>query len=1043
MRKLTEWSLRFRWLTLFLALIVLGLGVYAVVALQQELLPNIEFPVATALTRLSGASTDDTLAGVTIPLEEAALESLDTLYVQSISSPGVSAVVVFADFGQSGEQVARELEEIVAETTLPPGAEAEVLQMNIQDLPVIQVSASSDVPLAELQPVVLEQILPRLEALEGVSAVEVVGGLEETPPVALATAGQGVDLPESWVKAAALQGLAIEKTGDLVPEMIQGIAQMAPGMPEELTPEMLLAMPPAVIKALPEEYVAGLDADVRAGLVEVLGAAEESAEAVALPESWQAAGATQGMALETTADLQPQIMQGITQFAPQMLEELTPEMLLAMSPDVLAALPADYLETLDPDLQAQLAAVPTTEGTPAAPPATTILRTNSNPSLGISVNKTRDANTVAVVHRVEDALDELEGEIPGVRFDTVFEQAGFIEESISGVVREGALGALFAVIVILVFLNFSVRSTLVSAVSIPLSVFVAFALLNWQGLTLNMMTLGGMAVAIGRVIDDSIVVLENIYRHIQRGEDLKEAVIVGAGDVNTAILASTATTVAVFLPLGLIGGIVGEFFLPFALTVTFALAASYFVAITAVPVLAYTFIRKEHLPEEHETWLQRLYTPVLEWALRHRTWTLIGAAAMLLVSMFLINFIPLAFIPDIGEATVQIKLTMPPGTDMATTDRVAMEIEEALADLGCVCTVQTVVGGGGGGMAGMIGTSSVNPTQANMNLAIEEGEDLEASVIRIREVAEGIAGADNVTVSSASSVFGGAFGGIDLVVTADRYEDLVAVNDAIVAALEGVDGLVNVSSDLGLAGGANGVITRVGGKQAISFSAEVEGEDTMRVNAQAIQAVKNLPNLPSGVEVSEGFQSQQQTTGFQDMGLSMMVAIVVVYAILTLTFRSLIQPFTILFSLPLAVIGALWALFLTGRVLSISSMIGMLMLIGIVVTNAIVLIDRVQRNRKERGMGTYDALVEAGRTRLRPILMTAIAAMLALVPLALGLTEGAIIAAELATVVIGGLFTSTLLTLLVVPTVYSLVDQFGSWFSGKIRRRAAVPAMSD
>jgi multidrug efflux pump subunit AcrB len=1036
----TKWSLRFPWATLIIAAIVLGLGVYGVIALQQELLPNIEFPVATVLTRLPGASTEETLESVTIPVEDAARESGDILNLQSVSSPGVSAVIVMADFGQSGDKLAGGLEDAVGAISLPPGAEAEVLQMNIQDLPVVQVSASGDVPLGELQPIVMEQIVPRLEALEGVSAVEVVGGLEETMPVAPATAGQGADLPESWVKAAALRGLAMEKTGDLMPEMIQAIAQMAPQMLEELTPEMLMAMPPAVIRALPEEYLKGLDADVQAGLAEVVGAAEEPAEAVTLPESWQAAAATQGLTLETTADLMPQVIQGIAQFAPQMLEELTPEMLLAMSPDVLAALPADYLETLEPDLQTQLVVVSATEGPPSATPATTILRTNGNPSLGISVSKTRDANTVAVVHRVEDALEDLEGELSGVRFDMVFEQAGFIEESISGVVREGALGAIFAIIVILIFLSFSVRSTLVVAVSIPLSVFAAFALLNWQGLTLNMMTLGGMTVAIGRVIDDSIVVLENIYRHIQRGEDRREAVIVGTGDVNTAILASTATTVAVFLPLGLIGGIIGQFFLPFALTVVFALAASYLVAITVVPVLAYMFIRKEHLPEEKETWLQRLYTPSLKWALRHRALTMIGAALLFVISLSLMRFIPMTFIPDVGEATVQINLDMPPGTDMATTDRVAMEIEEALADLGCVCTLQTVVGGGGSGMASMMGSSAVNPTQANISMSIEDGKDLESSLIQIREVAEGIAGAENVTVSSAGAMFGGGFSAVDVVVTADRYEDLIAVNDPIVAALEEVDGLVNVGSDLGAAAGANGMVTRIDGRQAISFGAEIEGEDTMRVGAQARQAVEDLPNLPAGVEISQGFQSQMQTEGFQDMGLAMLIAIGVVYVILAFTFRSLIQPFTILFSLPLAVIGALWALFLTGRVLSISSMIGMLMLIGIVVTNAIVLIDRVQRNRKERGMGTYDALVEAGRTRLRPILMTAIAAMLALVPLALGLTEGAIIAAELATVVIGGLFSSTLLTLLVVPIVYSLLDNLGAWLSRKFGQRAATLA---
>jgi HAE1 family hydrophobic/amphiphilic exporter-1 len=1043
MRKLTEWSLRFRWLTLILALLMLGLGVYAAAALQQELLPNIELPVATILTRLPGTSTTETLGGVTVPLEQAAQKSSDVLNVQSISSPGMSAVVVLADFGKSGDELSSQLEGLVGEVTLPPGAETEVLQMNIQSLPVIQASASGDVPLSELQPIVMDEIVPRLEALEGVSAVEVIGGLDETAPAAPATAGQGVDLPASWVTAAAMRGFVLEKTGDLTPEVIQGIVQMAPQMLDELTPEMLLDLPANVIPALPEEFVAKLDADVQAGLEERLSAGPAASEPVTLPESWQMAGAAQGVALNTTADLRPEIIQGVAQLAPQMLDELTPEMLLAFPADVIGALPDSYLETLDTDLRDQLAALAGAAPEASAPPASVINRTNGQPSLGISVSKTRDANTVAVVHRVEDELEKLAEEIPTVRFSTVFEQASFIEESISGVVREGALGALFAVFVILVFLNFSVRSTLVVAVSIPLSVFIAFVLLNTQSLTLNMMTLGGMTVAIGRVIDDSIVVLENIYRHIQRGEDRRDAVIVGTGDVNMAILASTATTVAVFLPLGMVGGIVGQAFLPFALTVTFALAASYFVAVTVVPVLAYTFIRKEHLPEEKETWLQRFYTPILEWALGHRGLILAGAGGLLVVSIFLIQFIPLAFIPEVGEATIQINLDMPPGTDMAVTDQVAQQIEEALADLGCVCTLQTVVGGGGSGMASMLGGNSVNPTQANISVSLEDGKDIDAATREIRAAAERIAGAENVTVTSGGSTFGANFGAIDLVVTADRYEDLEAVNEAVLATLEDVEGLVNVGSDLGLAGGANGMITRIDGKQAISFSAEIEGEDTMRVSAKAKQAVQALPNLPAGVEVSEGFVSQQQTAGFQDMGVAMVIAIAIVYAILALTFRSLIHPFTILFSLPLAAIGAVWALFLTGRVLGISSMIGMLMLIGIVVTNAIVLIDRVQRNRKERGMVTYDALVEAGRTRLRPILMTAIAAILALVPLALGLTEGAIIASELATVVIGGLFTSTFLTLLVVPTVYSLVDEFGSRFSARLRRPAAAPVTSD
>jgi HAE1 family hydrophobic/amphiphilic exporter-1 len=284
---ITKWSLRYRWVTLIIAAIVLGLGVYGVIALQQELLPNIEFPVATVLTRLPGASTDETLTRITMPVEEAAQESGDILNLQSISSPGVSAVIVMADFGQSGDKLAADLEDTVGAIALPPGAEAEVLQMNIQDLPVIEVSASGDIPLAELQPIVLEQIVPRLEALEGVSAVEVVGGLEETAPAPPATAGQGLALPASWTAAGALRGVALDTSGDVTPEIIQGMAQMAPQMLEELTPEMLLDLSPAAIQALPKEFVADLEADLQAGLAE--RAAQTGVEAVTLPDSWQAA----------------------------------------------------------------------------------------------------------------------------------------------------------------------------------------------------------------------------------------------------------------------------------------------------------------------------------------------------------------------------------------------------------------------------------------------------------------------------------------------------------------------------------------------------------------------------------------------------------------------------------------------------------------------------------------------------------------------------------------------------------------------------------
>jgi HAE1 family hydrophobic/amphiphilic exporter-1 len=259
--------------------------------------------------------------------------------------------------------------------------------------------------------------------------------------------------------------------------------------------------------------------------------------------------------------------------------------------------------------------------------------------------------------------------------------------------------------------------------------------------------------------------------------------------------------------------------------------------------------------------------------------------------------------------------------------------------------------------------------------------------------------------------------GVDLVLAGDP-DALAEIDGQVLASLQKVDGLVNVTSNLA----SGDAIVRVDGQSAARYSGEIEGEDSMGVLAAAKAAIENTAELPAGMTVSEGFSSQMQTEGFAQTVQALIISIVVVYLVMVATFNSLTHPFVILFSLPLAVIGAALGLWITDRVVGISAMVGLMMLVGIVVTNAIILIDRVRINRKERDMGIYDALVEAGRTRLRPILMTAVAAILALVPLGLGLTEGALIASELATVVIGGLFVSTLLTLLVVPVVYSLLE---------------------
>jgi multidrug efflux pump subunit AcrB len=538
-----------------------------------------------------------------------------------------------------------------------------------------------------------------------------------------------------------------------------------------------------------------------------------------------------------------------------------------------------------------------------------------------------------------------------------------------------------------------------------------------ETMTLNIMTLSGMTVAVGRVVDDSIVVLENIYRRIQRGDDRHAAVRKGTRDVAIAIFASTVTTVIVFLPLGLIGGLIGEFFMPFGLTVTFALMASFVVAITVVPVLAYLFIRKEHMPEPKETAMQRAYTPALRWALGHRFWTLVAATLLFLGSLWLLAQRPQAFIPSFGEPALSVTVNMPNGTKMVETSDLVAEMEAFLAEQDGIEVVEAEIGASSGMSMDALFRSGVDQGAANLNIAPETKAHMERLTPIVRAKAEEIFGPEHVVVSAADIASMGV-GSFSLVLTGEP-EDLAAVNDPVIATLGTIDGLVNVSSNLT----AGEMVIRVGGKRAVSFSAEMETEDTMGVTARAKSAVGKL-DLPASIEITEGFETRMQTEGFADMGRALVISILIVYVVLALTFRSLVHPFTILFSLPLALVGAALGLAMTNRVLGISAMIGLMMLVGVVVTNAIVLLERVQQNRKWRKMNAYDALVEGGRTRLRPIWMTALAAVLALVPLALGFTEGAIIASELATVVIGGLLTSTFLTLFIVPVAYSLADQF-------------------
>ncbi len=655
-----------------------------------------------------------------------------------------------------------------------------------------------------------------------------------------------------------------------------------------------------------------------------------------------------------------------------------------------------------------------------------ITRTNGQPSVPITVLKGPDANTVEVSNGVIARLAQLKPTLPaGIEFVEISNQAPGIQHSINQLTMEVVLGAILAVAIIFAFL-LSVRPTLVTSISIPLSVLAAIIVMGWQGMTLNILTIGGLAIAVGRVVDDSIVVMENIFRHIQQGEPPRQAALNATLEVALPITTSTLTTIAVFAPLTIIGGFIGVIFLPFALTITYALLASLVVALAVVPVLGSIFISKGRPPTVNL--LERSYTRLLSWALAHRKRTLVAAVGLTIGSFLLLPFIPISFIPSSGEATLSVRMAVPGAPPPEQVFAQLDEVEAVLARLksdGTVTVYRSTYGA-----TGQFTGANVRANAVNLVVRLSSEADVEAVAESLRL---DLAGPGRTVSVSQSGGGGPSSNALQLMLTGEDYPLLADTANRLTAELQHLDGLVNVSNDVIPVSALNGSapITRIGGNRAVTISGTITARNTQAMQVQVRQAAARV-GLPPGVELATGGVFADINRSFQQMGIAMLMGVVLVYAVMVVAQRSFVTPFVIVLSLPLAAIGALGALFITQRALGLPALIGLLMLVGLVVTNAIVLIAFVEQLRA-RGLSLRDALLEGGRTRLRPILMTALTTIFVLLPLALGLggQSAGLIGAELASVVIGGLLTSTLLTLVVIPVVYSY-----------LRRRDPKPSAS-
>ena len=1003
--------------TVMFILIVLLLGVVSLTKIPIDLYPNIEVPVAIVQTTYSNVSPEEVENLVTRPIEEVlgTVSNIDT--IQSITSEGSSVVVVMFNFGTDMNFATLDMREKIdmIKGYLPEDAtEPTVLQLDINATAVIQ-AALSGADEATLYEYADEVIRPALERIEGVASVSIDGGYQNYVSVQVDTA------------KLTNYGLTIDQlAGTLAAENIN----------------------------LPAGSVNKGDKEL---LLRTVGEFESLEDIRKTPILLPTGGV---VLLQDVADV--------------------------------------YLTNQE---------------------QTSISKVNGQPAVSISVQKQSGTNTVMIANEINNALEELQA---NTQYDlkVVVDQSDFIKGAISQVGSSAIIGGLLAIIVLFIFLR-SFRSTIIIGLSMPISIIATGILIYFNGITLNMMTLGGITLGIGMLVDNSVVVLENIYRFVQEGHDRVEASILGAKEVAMAVTASTLTTVAVFLPMVFVEGITSIMFREFSLTVTFSLVSSLVVALTLIPMLASKLLVVDEFEGKHHEnkfrligWLldstdkaykglDNVYRRTLKWSLSHRKSVLVIAAVTFLTSIGSVYFIGSEFMPVSDEGAFSISVELEDGAKINDTQAAMDQVVERILDIPEVDYIFSSTAG-----SNFI-SSSANSGTVTVQLVSMDQRD--RSVFEVIVDAEELL-ADLPGVQStlqAASQSGMMTGGSDISISiaGDDLDVLESIANDIVAVTESVQGTRNVASSLAVASPqveiylnrnnasrfglttatvSSQVQAMLNGRTATRYKVDgdelnvvIEGDERFKesinnLNQLEIQTPTGVSvplelvadvvietgavtinredlvrtvtvssgiydrdlsdvvadieagidelDIPTGYDVTIGGANQEMIEAFSDLALALILAVALVYMIIAAQFESLLQPFIIMFSIPLAFGGGLLALFISYRTLNITSIIGFIMLSGIVVNNAIVLLDYIGTRRRDMGEERNEAIINAGPIRLRPILMTSLTTILGLLPLSLGIGEGAELQASMGTVVIGGLLMSSLLTLIVIPVVYSIFD---------------------
>ncbi len=1009
-------------LTTIVFIIIITLGVVSFSRLSIDLMPEITYPTISVMTSYENVGPQEMEELVTRPLEESLSAVQGVEEITSTSTEGRSSIRVSFTWGYDLDVAANDIRDRIDRSLgrLPEDIERPMIRkFDISQFPVVILGISSDMNLRDLRQLIEDQVKYRLERVPGVAAIDIYGGLYREIHVDL--------------KADKLKALGLSTT-----QIITALRNENRNIPAGLYDKGNLE----VLIRTQGEYL-NLD-EIRNTVITIRGGVPIQIKDVAnVEDSWQ------------------------------------------------------EIRRYD--------------------------RINGKPGINIRVSKQSGSNTVKVVEAVHAELARIRQDIPQIEIIPTIDTSVYIKQSINNITTSALQGGILAVLILFLFLR-NISSTVIIGISIPISIIATFGLIYFGGFTLNLMTFGGLALGIGMLLDNSIVVLENIFRHRESGKSLFESSLIGTSEVSSAIIASTLTTLVVFLPVVFVRGMSGIMFQQMAFVVSFSLLCSLVVALTLVPMLCSKFLHIRtvtdgsgggrlqkiySISEKVFLRVEEKYSMLLRWALGRRKLVVFTSLGLFIISLVLVRLIGVELMPAADEGEVQVNLEMAVGTRLGVLDETTQKVEDIVRrEVMEAVNILTQVGGGGyqssGGHTASVRVTLV-PQKERKRSSEEIANDLRGKLMAIPGVTirtrqgqglfilrMGQSSTDNVNVE---------IRGYDLATAQllardvnEVVKDVPGITDTRISREEGSpEQIIRIdrqkAADLGLSvsrigdalqtavGGSRSSYFREGGKEydilvrlseddrrsmasildltvlndrgepvvlrnvvqsipregpvrierkdqerIITVSANFTGRDMGSIISDIRKKLRSIP-VPKDFSIIFGGDYEEQQKGFRELMFGFILALFLVYMVMAGQYESFRDPTIVMFSIPMALIGVVFTMILTGTIFSMQAFIGCIMLAGIVVNNAIILVDYTNLLRRRDKLPLMDAITTAGSRRLRPVLMTTLTTILGLLPLSFGLGEGGEAQAPLARVVIGGLTSSTLITLILVPVIYSIFEQ--------------------